>query len=125
MNNLPLDQLATTANSFASANGVQVEKKHKDSDVSYFECAPISLLPNAYPKEAFEQAQEVAPSFNLLVDRISRDGDFLVKTLGGAVAKADPYTAKLLELYKQIYLSPDTKSEFALSADRLGLHRSD
>jgi glutathione synthase len=127
---LPLSQLAAQANSYASANGVQVEKKHaaattgKDAG-TYFECAPMSLLPNAYPAAAFAQAQQLAPAFNSLVDRISRDGDFLTQTLGGVVADADPYTAKLLKLYQQVYLSTDSSSGFAATADRLGLHRSD
>ena len=122
---LPLDALASTATSYASAHGVQVEKKHKDDpERSYFECAPISLLPNAYPASAFGQAQTVAPAFNLLVDTLSRRPDFLEETLRGVVT-ADPYTKKLLDLYHQIYVSDETKSKFALSADRLGIHRSD
>ena len=122
--NLPLDSLATTANAFAAANGVQVEKKHPDG-TSYFECAPISLLPNAYPRAAFVQAQQLAPSFNLLVDRISRDGDFLEEALGGSVSEADPYTAKLLELYREIYLETTSRDVHAATADRLGIMRSD
>ena len=122
---LPLETLASTATSFASAHGVQVEKKHKDDPSrSYFECAPISLLPNAYPASAFAQAQTVAPAFNLLVDTISRRSDFLEETLRGVVS-ADPYTKKLLDLYNTIYVNKKTKSKFALSADRLGIHRSD
>ena len=121
--NLPLDSLANAANAFAAANGVQVERRNEQTDNSYFECAPISLLPNAYPRSAFEQAQELAPFFNQLVDRISRDGDFLVDTLGGGVTDTDPYTAKLLELYREIYIeNPDPH---ATTADRLGIHRSD
>ncbi|GAX15093.1 glutathione synthase [Fistulifera solaris] len=123
--NLPLDSLASAANAYASANGVQVEKKRTDgtTEYSYFECAPISLLPNAYPRAAFEQAQSLAPSFNLLVDRISRDGAFLQKTLGGGVSEADPYTAQLLRLYREIYV--DIPNQHAAQADRLGIHRSD
>jgi glutathione synthetase len=122
---LPLDKLAATATSFASAHGVQVEKKHKDDPSrSYFECAPISLLPNAYPAAAFAQAQTVAPAFNLLVDALSRRPDFLEETLSGVVS-ADPYTKKLLDLYREIYINPETRSKFALSADRLGVLRSD
>jgi glutathione synthase len=122
---LPLEALANTATSYASAHGVQVEKKHKDDpERSYFECAPISLLPNAYPASAFVQAQIVAPAFNLLVDNISRRPDFLEETLRGVVT-ADPYTKKLLDLYNTIYVNKETQSKFALSADRLGIHRSD
>lgn len=122
---LPLDTLAAHANSYASANGIQVErKKSDDASSSYFECAPISLLPNAYPKEALATAQNVAQGFNELVDRVSRDADFLEQTLGGGVAAMDPFTANILKLYKQVYVNGDAKSP-AVLADRLGIHRSD
>ncbi len=122
---LPLETLAAHANSYASANGVQIERKRSDDPRNtYFECAPISLLPNAYPKEAFAKAQSVAADFNELVDRVSRDADFLERTLGGGVAKMDPFTAQILKLYKQVYVDGDKNSP-ANQADRLGIHRSD
>ena len=132
--NLPLEafmmeELASQANSYASANGVQVEKRNTDDPAnvkSYFECAPMSLLPNAYPRTAFTQAQDIAPHFNRLVDRVSRDSDFLQQTLGGGVSDADPFTAKILQLYKEIYVNPSSDdANFAKTADFLGIHRSD
>jgi glutathione synthase len=134
--NLPVDQLAIHANSYASAHGIQVERRHdsnhpdpKKAGGSYFECAPMSLLPNAYPQQAFQLAQSVAPSFNELVEKISQDADFLQQTLGGGVSDADPFTAKLLQLYREIYVNDDendnNNNKFAKLADRLGIHRSD
>jgi glutathione synthetase len=120
LKDIPLDTLAAHANSYASANGIQVERRREDG-TSYFECAPMSLLPNAYPQQAFEHAESLATSFNELVDRISRDSSFLEETLEGVIG-ADPYTAKLLQLYKQVYGDPDS---VAHTADRLGIHRSD
>lgn len=119
--------LGAQATSYASANGVQVEKRFEnDQSKSYFECAPMSLLPNAYPRQAFEQAQTLAPHFNKLVDRVSRDAEFLVRALGGGVSEADPYTGKLLQLYREIYVSPtEGVPNFARDADYLGIHRSD
>jgi len=119
-----LETLAVAANAYAAAHGVQVERK-ADDGASVFQCAPISLLPNAYPKDSFAQAMDLAPSFNLLVDRISRDATFLQQTLGGSVSAADPYTAKLLQLYNKIYVTNPSKYAAAASADRLGIHRSD
>ena len=65
---------------------------------------------------------ECATAFNLLVDRISQDADFLQETLS-AVSETDPFTAKLLALYNEIYVE---KQDFhpAAQADRLGLFRS-
>jgi len=119
------DDLAVQANSYASANGIQVEKKRNDDpSKTFFEGAPMSLLPNAYPKQAFEQAVSAAPTFNELVDKVSRDVDFLEETLGGGVSAMDPYTAKILELYRQVYVKAEADSA-AHQADRLGIHRSD
>ena len=123
MPDLPLELLATHANAYASANGIQVERRKKEDPTSaYFECAPMSLLPNAYPKEAFAQAKSVATAFNELVDRVSRDSEFLEQTLGGGVAEHDLFTSKILSLYKEVY---GNKDSVAHTADRLGIHRSD
>lgn len=123
---LPLDALVASANAYAAVNGIQVESKTMDgsSGSSVYQSAPFSLLPQAYPKSAFEQAVALAPLFNVLVDRISRDGTFLQQTLGGSVSAQDPYTAKLLQLYNKIYVGAE-RSEAAASADRLGILRSD
>jgi len=130
------DDLAVQANSYASANGIQVERR-KDADATtntatdrtYFEGAPMSLLPNAYPRKAFEEACGVAPAFNELVDRVSRDAEFLEATLGGGVSSMDPYTAKILDLYRRVYVGNDdtidSGAAAARTADRLGIHRSD
>lgn len=123
---LPLDTLAVAANAYAAANGLQVERKTTDGTSSVYQSAPMSLLPQAYPKAAFEQAVSLAPSFNVLVDRISRDGAFLQQTLGGSVSTQDPYTAKLLQLYRKIYMGDSAdRNMAAASADRLGILRSD
>lgn len=121
---MDMDDLAIQANSYASANGIQVEKRTLENEKSFFEGAPMSLLPNAYPKETFEQAVNVAPAFNELVDRVSRDATLLEETLGGGVSTMDPYTAKILQLYKQVYVDSDS-TDPARIADRLGIHRSD
>mmetsp|Transcript_13577 Transcript_13577/g.25473 ORF Transcript_13577/g.25473 Transcript_13577/m.25473 type:complete len:571 (-) Transcript_13577:7435-9147(-) len=136
---MPLDKLTTHANSYAAAHGLQVQVKQNTSPASSsasasYQCAPISLLPNAFPYSAFQNAQTLAPDFNILVDRISRDGEFLTKTLGGehGVISKDEYTRKLLELYTDIYMNGDNNDEnskkkpnFAKEADVLGIHRSD
>ena len=104
------------------------------------------MLPNIFPASLFQEAQSLAPHFNTLVDRISRDGEFLHKTLGGenGVISKDEYTRKLLDLYTQLYLNKSDQEEgvsgdgggtpaptaaakpnFAKEADRMGIQRSD
>jgi len=132
---LPIEKLTNHANSFAAANGIQVQVKQSidtltsNASASY-QCAPISLLPNAFPNSAFQNAKTLAPDFNLLVDRISKDGEFFHNTLGGehGVISKDEYTKKLLELYTDIYMvhgKDDAKPNFAMEADVLGIQRSD
>lgn len=123
---LDTDALAVEANSFASANGIQVErKKTGKSDDKLFLGAPMSLLPNAYPEQEFKKACDVAPAFNELVERVSQDAEFLQQTLGGGVSSMDPFTAKILKLYNQVYVDDSTANAAAKSADRLGILRSD
>lgn len=43
--------------------------------------APFSLLPMSFPRNCWDQALELAPLFNELVDRVSLDGEFLQQTL--------------------------------------------
>lgn len=122
-----VEQLVSAANSYASAHGLEIEKKAEDGagGGSYFLTAPISLLPNAVPRAAFESARNLAEPFNLLVDRVSRDSDFIYDTLiGTGVARADPYTNKLLQLHRRIY-GGDGEPCYADQADRFNIHRSD
>ena len=135
-----LETLTNTANSYSAAHGIQVETKTLPADKSVttkttktYQMAPMSLLPQAYPRSAFTNAMQLAPSFNRLVQYVSQDSTFLVETLGGIVSQQDPYTGKLLQLHQKIYHpSPTTVTEtdqvitkFAQSADQLGIIRSD
>lgn len=80
---------------------------------------PVSLLPAGFPKQAFEDVVEASPIFNILVDRISRDGAYLDNALG-EVVKSDEFTARLLELYKKCPPTRDHPQPLAM-----GIHRSD
>lgn len=80
---MPLpDWLSENAIGWAAARGLQIGAASKDgSSVSRFVHLPISLLPLPFPRAAFEEAVEVAPVFNLLVDRVSRDDEWIKATL--------------------------------------------
>mmetsp|Transcript_13922 Transcript_13922/g.23674 ORF Transcript_13922/g.23674 Transcript_13922/m.23674 type:complete len:640 (+) Transcript_13922:45-1964(+) len=114
--------------SFSAANGLQVQQKSERSATSTsssYITAPISLLPQAYPHGQFQHGLALSTPFNLLVDRISRNGKFLQETLKG-VRDVDEFTGMLLTLYEAIYLSDGHSSEqHAKGADRLGILRSD
>ncbi|XP_019241217.1 PREDICTED: glutathione synthetase, chloroplastic isoform X1 [Nicotiana attenuata] len=80
--------------------------------------APVALLPMSFPESQWNQACEVAPIFNELVDRVSQDGEFLQQSLS-RTKKVDPFTSRLLEIHSKM-LKINKKEEI-----RLGLHRSD
>jgi glutathione synthase len=115
-----VEQMTAHALAYASIHGLAVQS----TDKLTYECAPISLLPNAYPKQAFLKAQTLAVPLNRMVDAVSQDGNFLLQTLQDV---QDPFTAKLLQLYQDIHLNADTTmdNQPAKQADRLGIFRSD
>ncbi|KAM5561344.1 glutathione synthetase, chloroplastic [Rosa sericea] len=80
--------------------------------------APFALLPMPFPETQLNQANELAPIFNELVDRVSLDAEFLQDSLS-RTKKADPFTSRLLDIHAKM-LEINKKEEI-----RLGLHRSD
>ncbi|XP_062002698.1 glutathione synthetase, chloroplastic [Rosa rugosa] len=80
--------------------------------------APFALLPMPFPGTQLNQANELAPIFNELVDRVSLDAEFLQDSLS-RTKKADPFTSRLLDIHAKM-LEINKKEEI-----RLGLHRSD
>jgi hypothetical protein len=80
---------------------------------------PVSLLPASFPRAAFQQVTQAAPVFNALVDRISRDADWLEASLAEA-AQSDDFTGRLLGMYTALRGQGPPAQRVAL-----GLHRSD
>ncbi|KAJ3681072.1 hypothetical protein LUZ60_015561 [Juncus effusus] len=80
--------------------------------------APFSLLPIFLPSVYWNQACDLAPLFNELVDRVSLDADFLQNSLS-RTKKVDDFTGRLLDIHLKM-LSVNKKEDI-----RLGLHRSD
>uniref|UniRef100_A0A7S2RJR4 Glutathione synthetase n=1 Tax=Rhizochromulina marina TaxID=1034831 RepID=A0A7S2RJR4_9STRA len=107
------EELATEAVSWASMNGLQMVHPHHDEAATFIH-APFSLLPNVYPRQEFERAKRLSPLYNLLVDRVACDSEWLDRTLA-PVLEDDPFTARLVELWKS---TPH-------QTRRLGIHRSD
>eukprot|EP01137_Pigoraptor_chileana_P013412 Opistho-2@66910 len=62
--------------------------------------APFTLAPSPFPASQYRAAVDLQPHFNYLVDRISRDYDFLKATLRGAI-QSDPFTARLWDIYEE------------------------
>lgn len=89
---IPLKQwLADNAIAWAASRGLQIASAadEKNPGAPRFVHLPISLLPLPFPKSAFDEAVEVAPVFNLLVDRVSRDNAWLKSTLSEVSIQMD------------------------------------
>jgi len=51
--------------------------------------APLSLFPTSFPQNAFMQAVQLATDFNILIDRVSQDAQFLQQALARFVLPFD------------------------------------
>jgi glutathione synthase len=107
------DQFIKQADAWCAINGLLYSDGEKG-----FNMAPVALIPNTFSNSSYEYAQNVQPIINTLIDKISRDKDFLFEHLS-PVATADTFVARLLDIYGQL---PD---EIIKEQVQVGLHRSD
>lgn len=85
--------------------------------------APLSLLPTAYPRDAFEKAVAASPLFNILMDAIASDTAYLQQVLATA-ALYDDFTASLLLVLEETTPERDSLKTAGRNAD-LAITRSD
>ena len=55
--------------------------------------APVTLQPTPFPRASFQKAKQAAGLFNLLIDRVAQDDEYLQKTLALA-AEYDEFTVR-------------------------------
>nr|XP_025956929.1 glutathione synthetase isoform X1 [Dromaius novaehollandiae] len=117
-NELVIREAASLAVDAALLGGMlmRTEEEPNASDVVNY--APFTLLPSAVPSALFEQAYAVQQDFNLLVDAISQNKEFLECTLANTI-KVDDFTARLFRIYTQVLEEGLAQSVF------LGINRSD
>ena len=53
--------------------------------------APLTILPTPFPAASFQKAMDAMRVFNLVMDAVSRDADYLQRTLAKA-AQHDDFT---------------------------------
>ncbi|XP_066482059.1 glutathione synthetase isoform X4 [Tiliqua scincoides] len=102
----------------ALLEGVLMRTKDDPNASDAVNYAPFTLLPSAVSSSLLEQAYSVQQDFNLLVDEVSRNTEFLERTLASTV-KVDDFTAQLFRIYKQVLEEGITQSV------TLGINRSD
>uniref|UniRef100_A0A670K274 Glutathione synthetase n=1 Tax=Podarcis muralis TaxID=64176 RepID=A0A670K274_PODMU len=113
-----IQHVAPIAVDSALLEGVLMRTKDDPNASDVVNYAPFTLLPSAVPSSLLEQAYSVQQDFNLLVDEVSRNTEFLERTLASTV-KVDDFTAQLFKIYKQVLKEGITQSVF------LGINRSD
>jgi hypothetical protein len=88
-----VDLIVPEALAWASLNGLVVgDKSIKGSGTNVglgMVHAPLSLFPTSFPQNAFMQAVQLATDFNILIDRVSQDAQFLQQALARFVLPFD------------------------------------
>ncbi|KAJ3586332.1 hypothetical protein NHX12_012732 [Muraenolepis orangiensis] len=113
-----IQDLADVAKDTALLNGVLMRTKEEPGSSEVVTYAPFTLFPTAVPRGVFEQALAVQTHYNLLVDLVSQDTQFLEEALA-STAESDVFTGRLLDIYRQ------TTKEGRSQSIVLGLNRSD
>ncbi|RQM13914.1 hypothetical protein DD237_006017 [Peronospora effusa] len=114
-------ELKEQAIAYAASHGllVSLHDQSKPQDVSSaFTHIPFCLLPIQFPRKHFELGMELSPIYGRLVDRVSRDVEWLHSCVQSVVAE-DAFTGRLLELSRLV------QKEGVQQQTYLGLHRSD
>eukprot|EP00455_Lapot_gusevi_P047929 TRINITY_DN6562_c0_g2_i2.p1 TRINITY_DN6562_c0_g2~~TRINITY_DN6562_c0_g2_i2.p1 ORF type:complete len:465 (-),score=160.47 TRINITY_DN6562_c0_g2_i2:99-1493(-) len=110
---MDLEFLQGEAESWAFTHGLMM--RQADGRIDH---APFSLVPAKVNRIAYEHVKSLGTLFNRLVDRCSRDFDFIQQSLK-EVVKADDFTRRLLEIYTTVHQEGITQPL------TLGIHRSD
>ena len=101
---------------WASANGLLV----RTNEDGFTNC-PVTLVPSLYPRQVYEEACNLATIFNRLIDRCSRDLNWLVETLEETAA-GDDFIMRQIQICKSVNMSTGNIKKQKL---QLGLNRSD
>ncbi|KAL8179312.1 UNVERIFIED_CONTAM: hypothetical protein K2H54_062864 [Gekko kuhli] len=113
-----IQYVAPIAVDAALLEGVLMRTKDDPNASDVVNYAPFTLLPSVVPSGLLEQAYSVQQDFNLLVDEVSQNTEFLESTLSSTV-KVDNFTAQLFKIYKQVL------KEGVAQSVVLGINRSD
>ena len=79
VNNEILSKLGQYASTYCGLNGI-LYSAVGDGTYMQLEPAPTALLPAPYPKDMYQYAKVLQPIINELIDKISRDREFLMVT---------------------------------------------
>lgn len=118
MNTSLIKDLADVAKDAALLQGAVIRIQETPNLSELVTYAPFTLFPTPVPKAVFLQALAVQTHYNILVDKISQDTDFLQEALSSTI-EVDDFTARLFRIHQQILKEGRSQSI------ALGLNRSD
>ncbi|MBN3304913.1 GSHB synthetase, partial [Amia calva] len=87
MNEALIEDLQKLAKDTALLQGILMRTKETPNSSEVVSYAAFTLFPSPVPRSLFEQARQVQTHFNLLVDRISQDAEFLEQALARHILK--------------------------------------
>jgi len=106
-------RLMGEAVAWSATNGLQMMLSSESSTH-----APFSLLPMRFPASEFNAAADLSALYNLLVDRVSRDPDWLCGVLKGVI-EHDQFTGRLVAICDAARADAERQEAY------LGIFRSD
>lgn len=118
MNTSLIKDLADVAKDAALLQGAVIRIQETPNSSELVTYAPFTLFPTPVPKAVFQQALAVQTHYNILVDKISQDTDFLQDALASTI-EVDDFTARLFRIHQQVLKEGRSQSIV------LGLNRSD
>ena len=74
-----MEKVADESTEWALCNGLVMYSKKTGNLVA----APHTLFPMKWPRKLYEQAVSLSTDFNILVDNVAQNPDFLLRTLEG------------------------------------------
>jgi glutathione synthetase len=83
---------------------------------------PITLQPLVIPRVSFAHVCSLMPLWNIVIDNVARNYDFLVKAIEPIANSDKDFTGKLFEMYRRLYAP---QSGVRLQQSMLGIFRSD
>ncbi|TNN32970.1 Glutathione synthetase [Liparis tanakae] len=113
-----VEALAEVAKNAALLQGVLMRLQESPNASELVSYAPLTLFPSPVPRAAFLQSLAVQTHFNTLVDKISRDADFMQEALASTI-EVDDFTARLFRIHQHVL------EEGRAQPIVLGLNRSD
>ncbi|KAG6580005.1 Glutathione synthetase [Phytophthora cinnamomi] len=116
-----LADLKEQAIAYAAAHGLLVgwrDPSKPKEPTPAFTHIPLCLLPVQFPRAQFQHGTQLSPVYGRLVDRVSRDVEWLHGCVQSVVAE-DAFTARLLQLSRLVH------DEGVQQRAYLGIHRSD